>query len=518
MIPDGAVQLANHLWQSTLFVAGVWLINLTLRENRAAVRHALWVAATLKFLIPFSFLAAIGRQFQWPGTPLPAPGVSVLVGAIGQPFGTPSMAHPLSSPADSSMGAVLFTVWMFGFFASLLWWLTRWLQIRRVVHLARPLNLNVPMRVVQHQGQWEPGVFGIFKPVLLLPEGITDRLSTEHVQSLLAHEWCHVRRCDNLTSGIQMFVEALFWFYPLVWWIRLRLIDEQERACDEAVLRNGSDPQVYAESILKVCECYLTSPSMCISGITSSNLKKRIGDIMKNRVARKLSLTRALLLAVAGVAALAGPIILGSARAALVGPESALATASPAPGAVPVETLPPRQGGFRGGSPPSMLQGYRLGEVRIVGASVFTDDMIRSVLQMVPGEFYDELQLRKGLGNLQKLYGRLGYVNFLPEPVPELDEQRRVVNLTLNIDEDRQFVVRRVQFTGTTTTPGEILRREVLLKEGAIFDASLLELSLSRLNQLGLFEEIKIEDVRVEPSPDEPKLDVNLRVKEKDRK
>ena len=99
-----------------------------------------------------------------------------------------------------------------------------------------------------------------------------------------------------------------------------------------------------------------------------------------------------------------------------------------------------------------------------------------------------------------------------------MDEQRRVVNLTLNIDEDRQFVVRRVQFTGNTTTPEEILRREVLLKEGAIFDASLLELSLSRLNQLGLFEEIKIEDVRVEPSPDEPKLDVNLRVKERDRK
>ena len=117
-------------------------------------------------------------------------------------------------------------------------------------------------------------------------------------------------------------VEALFWFHPLVWFIKVRLIEEQERACDEEVLRLGGDPQVYAESILRICEFYLTSPLICVSGITGSNLKKRIEDIMRNRVALKLSLSRALLLAVAAIAALAGPIIVGIANVKASGAQS----------------------------------------------------------------------------------------------------------------------------------------------------------------------------------------------------
>jgi outer membrane protein insertion porin family len=163
-----------------------------------------------------------------------------------------------------------------------------------------------------------------------------------------------------------------------------------------------------------------------------------------------------------------------------------------------------------------MVQEYRLEEVKIVGATVFNHDLIRSQLQMVSGEIYDESQLRRGLEKLKRLYGNIGYVNLVPEPAPEVDEQRKVVNLTLNIDEGRQFTVSRIRFTGNTTTPEAVLRREVLLKEGSIFDGSLLELSLLRLNQLGVFEEIKVEDVMVNPSPDEAKLDINLRVKEKD--
>ena len=98
---------------------------------------------------------------------------------------------------------------------------------------------------------------GIFKPVLLLPEGIAERLTPAQLEAILAHELRHVQRRDNLTAAIHMLVETIFWFHPLVWWIRARLMEERERACDEGVLRLGSEPQVYAESILKVCEFYL---------------------------------------------------------------------------------------------------------------------------------------------------------------------------------------------------------------------------------------------------------------------
>ena len=91
------------------------------------------------------------------------------------------------------------------------------------------------------------GVFEFFRPVLLLPEGIAERLMREHLAAIVAHELCHVRSRDNLAAAVHMLVEAIFWFHPLVWWIGRRLVDERERACDEEVLRPGSEPEVYAE-------------------------------------------------------------------------------------------------------------------------------------------------------------------------------------------------------------------------------------------------------------------------------
>ena len=126
----------------------------------------------------------------------------------------------------------------------------------------------------------EPGVFGILHPVLLWPEGISQHLDDAHLESIFAHELCHVQRRDNLTSAIHMLVAAIFWFHPLVWWLEKCLIDERERACDEAVLQLVKQPQIYAESILKVCEFCIESPLTCVSGITGADLKKRIVQIM----------------------------------------------------------------------------------------------------------------------------------------------------------------------------------------------------------------------------------------------
>jgi uncharacterized protein (TIGR03435 family) len=157
----------------------------------------------------------------------------------------------------------------------------------------------------------EPGVVGVVRPVLLLPEGIADCLTPRQLEAVLAHELCHVRRRDNLTSAIHMIVEAIFWFHPLVWWIGARLVEERERACDEAVLSLGGEPEVYAEAILNVCKSYLESPLRCVSGVTGSDLKKRIQAILAGRVAGELNLAKKVALAVAGMAAVTLPVMLG---------------------------------------------------------------------------------------------------------------------------------------------------------------------------------------------------------------
>ena len=102
MIPDYMLPFVNHLWQSTLFVIAVWAIVLMLRKNRAAVRHRLWLAASVKFLVPFSLLTGIGSHFQWQTASVTPPHpVSMIVETISQPFSAsiPPVVQTAATPA-----------------------------------------------------------------------------------------------------------------------------------------------------------------------------------------------------------------------------------------------------------------------------------------------------------------------------------------------------------------------------------------------------------------------------------
>jgi bla regulator protein BlaR1 len=284
--------LANHLWQSTVFAVLAGVLALALRKNRADVRYWIWMAASLKFLLPFALLSGIGGQLPAPArtvVPASATYIAHLVEDAGQPF---TVVPPTGADHRPS---ILFVIWMCGFLAVLATWVRQWRRVRSSPRL-------------------EPGVFGIFRPKLILPEGIADRLTPAQLEAVIAHELCHIRRRDNLFAAIHMVVEAIFWFHPLVWWIGARLLDERERACDEEVLRRGSDPAVYAEGILTACRLYLESPLACVSGVTGADLKTRIQRIMTDVVAQPLTRTRKLLLAVCGAAVIAGPIVGGFAK------------------------------------------------------------------------------------------------------------------------------------------------------------------------------------------------------------
>ena len=305
---------ANHVWQSTLFGAAVGLVALMLRKNRAAVRHRLWLAASLKFLIPFSLLTVFGSYFRVQTASVATPQIPIVVSTISQPF-TGLVVTSMDStrmPPASWIPTALLVLWLSGFVAGMVWWFLIWRRVDRAVRRSTHLeDLGIHIPVMCCRDRLEPGVFGIFRPVLLLPEGITNQLSRTELQAVIDHELCHVRRRDNLTAAIHLFVEALFWFHPLVWWIKVRLIEEQERACDEEVLRQGGDPVAYAESILKICKFYLSSPLTCLSGITSSSLKKRIEGILKNHTGVALTYGRKLTLTMAGFLTIAGPIVVG---------------------------------------------------------------------------------------------------------------------------------------------------------------------------------------------------------------
>jgi bla regulator protein BlaR1 len=306
----------NHLWQSTAFAAIAGLLTLALRKNHARVRHGVWFAASIKFLIPISLLIALGGALPWQTAQDPMPsGFTVAMDQVSQPFTMPRALLPIlpiaASPEPSPWPAVLLSVWACGVLGIGWSWLVRWRRLRAIVVAGTAVQLEISVPAIFCPTTVEPGVFGVFRPVLLLPEGIADRLTPSQLKAVIAHELCHIRYRDNLIAAIHMFVETVFWFHPAAWWIGKRMVEERERACDEEVVRLGSEPRVYAEGILNVCRLYTESPLGCVSGITGPNLRKRVEEIMANRMACGLSRGRKMLLAAAGVLAVAAPVVLG---------------------------------------------------------------------------------------------------------------------------------------------------------------------------------------------------------------
>ncbi len=325
--------VGDHLWQSTLFAAGAGLVTLASRNNRAQVRNGLWLAASVKFLIPFAALVAVGSHFGW-RRPAPfaqnSPPFVISMDTMSQPFSRLAAEMPPAAVSHSTASTVpilLFAIWLCGCFVILLTWWTRWRHVAVAVREASPVlqgpeldalrrleaitGITKPVALVSSSTSLEPGVFGVVNPILLWPCSIAQRLANTHIEMILAHELSHVRRRDNLAAAVHMVVETLFWFHPLVWWLGARMVDERERACDEDVLLLGGKPQVYAESVLKVCEFYLESPVACVAGVTGSSLKKRMQRIMSNHVGQTLNGWRKLFLAAAAVATLAVPPVAG---------------------------------------------------------------------------------------------------------------------------------------------------------------------------------------------------------------
>ena len=314
--------IVNHLWQSTLVIFVAWLLALTLKRYEARIRYWVWIAASLKFLIPFSLLTAMGRSLRLADAPPFDSSVASAVVRVQQPFSASStpvismslrqLASGVSHPHYTlSASKILTVVWLCGSLFLLFRWLWTWLVIQSIVRAASPQPSPIDVPILATSQRIEPGVVGLFHPVLLLPAQILQRMPEDQFRAVLAHERCHIQRRDNLTGAAHMLVEAAFWFHPAVWWLERRLIEERERACDEAVLQLGNEAEVYAESILNVCKSYTEAPIVCMSGVTGSELKQRILRITTMRTVSRLDAGRKCLLFLVALTVTSLPVVSG---------------------------------------------------------------------------------------------------------------------------------------------------------------------------------------------------------------
>jgi outer membrane protein insertion porin family len=132
------------------------------------------------------------------------------------------------------------------------------------------------------------------------------------------------------------------------------------------------------------------------------------------------------------------------------------------------------------------------------------------------GEWFNATQFSKGLDQLRKAYGSLGYINMVANPVPTTDDAKKTITLNIDIDEGKPFYVSRIEFTGNTITRDKVIRRELLLEEGQIYNSQLWDLSILRLNQLNYFETLKADqDSESRQNADDGTVDLLLKLKEK---
>jgi outer membrane protein insertion porin family len=162
---------------------------------------------------------------------------------------------------------------------------------------------------------------------------------------------------------------------------------------------------------------------------------------------------------------------------------------------------------------------YRLGKITFKNNKAISNTAaLRSLFPLKDGDIFARDKIAKGLDALRKAYGEYGYINFTPVPSTTFDDEKKLGFLEIDVDEGKQFYVRRIEFVGNTTTRDKVIRRELALEEGGVYNSRLWELSLLRLNQLSYFDQLKPDDPNVtEKKLDEKngQVDLTLKVHEK---
>ena len=160
---------------------------------------------------------------------------------------------------------------------------------------------------------------------------------------------------------------------------------------------------------------------------------------------------------------------------------------------------------------------YRVGTVTFEGMKLFKPELVLPIFKVQEGEIYSEKKLKKGFEKLRDAYGAQGYFQYTGFTKRTPNRDKKTVDLALEINEDKQYFVGKINFVGNESTRDKVIRREVYLTEGDVFNTELLKLSIRRINQLGYFKPIEKAPELGPSELAENKIDVKLRVEEQNR-
>ena len=129
-----------------------------------------------------------------------------------------------------------------------------------------------------------------------------------------------------------------------------------------------------------------------------------------------------------------------------------------------------------------------MGELKFEGLTVLKEDFVRGFFKTKEDEVYNDSRFKKAYEKLRDVYGSLGYFQWTGGTERKPDAERKVVDVTVRMEEDKQYFVGKLSFTGNDSTRDKVIRREIYMNEGDVFNTEALKMSIKRVNQLGYFK------------------------------
>ena len=295
------------LLQSSIVIVAIAAIDFILKSKvKAAVRYGLWMLILLKLVIPPNFALPTGIGYWVPkeSANLDTPAIIEYSTPINYEQEALAAELPLSaySPTEyQSIGPVANTAQPTKTLTPLTWqsilamvWLTfftlgfaltckRYRYVKNMISCSDladsqlislmgkykkqlDINRNVEIRITEESQS--PSVCGIFTPVILFPQNLTDKLNTVQLKAVLTHELIHIKRKDLLVNTLQAGLQLIYFFHPLLWFANARIRKIREQVVDESVmLAMGHEAEHYPTTLLEISRSIIMKPSLHLNMI-----------------------------------------------------------------------------------------------------------------------------------------------------------------------------------------------------------------------------------------------------------
>ncbi|MCX5754145.1 MAG: M56 family metallopeptidase [Candidatus Krumholzibacteria bacterium] len=284
-----------HLWQTTVVLALVFIIEGTLHRAPSRASHALWSVALAKIFMPLSLFGGIANSLYGAASGASAPGgraaIPTIEPVVAVLFPMPEAGAPVVGSIVSYVVVAATTCWA----AFALYFLARTVVdvVRARRHGGVPLascgargkerleriigEAEVPGESVLVSGRFVmPTVTGLFRPRIVMPEYLVNELPEVELRAILLHENTHRRRRDPLRAVAGRVGLSLFFFYPLIYPVLHRLRATAEFACDESVVHSGISADAYSRALARTLKLGLASPAFATAAaIAGSSLLRR---------------------------------------------------------------------------------------------------------------------------------------------------------------------------------------------------------------------------------------------------